>query len=302
MRSWRLWRAGEVDVLLRPSLLAMIAVLVVVFAGRFDDRTDGNPYVIAVVFVVGLYASVLVHELAHVAAARGYGMRVHSVTLHVLGGETAIEGESRRPVQELWIAIVGPVTSALIGAGALGLARSTDGTVSSLLSAIGLANVLVAVFNMIPGLPLDGGRVLRALIWWATGRELLGIRIAAWIGRLTAVVAVVWALLQPRDDVYLVDLAVAVLVAGFLWAGSSQALDQAAHRSRVDRLVARELAVTDIAAPEGAVRIPADVRGQDLLRLVANHPADSYALIDADGNLVGVLTRDALDTAYRRTP
>ena len=153
------------------------------------------------------------HELAHVAAARGFGMRVHSVTLHLLGGETSIEGESRRPFQELWIAIVGPLTSAAIGVVALAVGRSLDGTSATLLAAIGLVNLLVAAFNMIPGLPLDGGRVLRALIWGVTGREVLGIRVAAWIGRLTAVVAVVWAGLRPRDETYAVDLIVAALVA-----------------------------------------------------------------------------------------
>jgi len=297
--TWRLWRFGDVDVLVRPSLLAMGAVLIVVFAGRFEGRTDTNPYVVASVFVIGLYASVLIHELAHVAAAHGYGMRVHSVTLHLLGGETAIEGQSRRPFQELWIALVGPLTSAAIGYGSLGLAQLFDGTSASLLTAIGLANLLVAAFNMIPGLPLDGGRVLRALIWWITGREVVGIHVAAWIGRLTAVAVAIWAVLQPRDDTYVVDLLVVALVAWFLWVGSSQALHQASRRSRIDRLVARDLAVEGIPVPDGAVRLDADLSGSELLRSVASHPAEAYALVDSDGFLVGVLTHEALNEAYR---
>ncbi|MGA9716586.1 MAG: site-2 protease family protein [Aeromicrobium sp.] len=296
--TWRLWRTGDVDVLVRPSLLVMGAVLIVVFAGRFDGRTDTNPYLVATGFVLGLYVSVLVHELAHVAAARGFGMRVHSVTLHLLGGETSIEGESRRPFQELWIAIVGPLTSAAIGVIALAIGRSLEGTAATLLAAIGLVNLLVAAFNMIPGLPLDGGRVLRALIWAITGREILGIHVAAWIGRLTAIAAVVWAGLRPRDETYAVDLIVAALVAWFLWTGSSQALHHASRRSRVDGLVARDLAAP-VPAPAHAVRLDADLRGQELLRRVAAQPAEEYALVDSDGSLVGVLTRDAIDAAYR---
>ncbi len=296
--TWRVWRAGDIDFLVRPSLLLMGAVLVIVFAGRFEGRTDTNPYVVATGFVLGLYVSVLVHELAHVAAARGFGMRVHSVTLHLLGGETSIAGESRRPFQELWIAIVGPLTSAAIGVAAVVIGRSLEGTTGTLIAAIGLVNLLVAAFNMIPGLPLDGGRVLRAIIWAVTGREVLGIKVAAWIGRITAVLAVVWAVQRPRDETYVIDLLVAALVAWFLWSGSSQALHQVARRTRLSGLIARDLA-EPVPAPADAVRLDADLSGQELLSTIAAHPAEAYALIDADGHFVGVLTLDAVDTAYR---
>lgn len=228
--GWRIGRVAGADIRIQPSLLLMGAVLVVVFGDRFEGRTDANPHVLAVAFVVGLYASVLVHELAHVAAARRYRMRVHSVTLHLLGGETAIEGDSRRPSHEFWIAVVGPLASAAIGGVALGLARTADGTAGTLLHAIGLVNLLVGAFNLVPGLPLDGGRVLRALIWGATGREVVGIRVAGWAGRVTAAVVVVLAVTRERDETYVVDLVVALLVAGFLWAGAGQALRRTAYR------------------------------------------------------------------------
>lgn len=298
--TWRLWRHGDVDILVRPSLLVMGAVLIVVFAGRFDGRTGTNPYLVATGFVVGLYASVLVHELAHVAAARGYGMRVHSVTLHLLGGETTIEGASRRPLQELWIAIVGPLASAAIGVVTLSIGRMMDGTPGTLLVAIGLVNLLVAAFNMIPGLPLDGGRVLRALIWALTGREAAGIRTAAWIGRLTAVAALVWAVPRPRDQDYVVNLVVAALVAWFLWVGSSQALQQTNRRSRVEALTARDLADESLPVTADAVKLDADLGGPALLHYMNAHPAATYALIDSGGRFVGVMTTDAVEAAYRR--
>ena len=113
--TWRIGRVAGVDLLARPSLLVMGVILVVLFAPRYEDQTQTNPYVVAAVFVVALYASILLHEIAHVLAARGFGMHVPSVTLHLLGGETAIEGESRTPWQELATAIVGPIVSLAIG-------------------------------------------------------------------------------------------------------------------------------------------------------------------------------------------
>ncbi len=296
-------RVAGADLLVKPSLLVMGVVLVVVFATRFDDRTAANPYALAIAFVVGLYASVLVHELAHVVAARAYGMTVQSVTLHLLGGETLIEGESRTPLQELCVAGVGPLASAAIGGACLAADDLFSGTVGALLTAMGLVNLLVAAFNLIPGLPLDGGRVLRALIWGVTGRELVGIRVAAWIGRVAAVavLGVVVGLLLAREDDYLLDLAVAILVAGFLWAGSGQALQRLASRERFDGLVARDLADPHAPVPPDAVALPADLRGEALLRAVSAHPADHYVLTETDGTVAGVLSLTAVDSAFRRT-
>lgn len=302
-QAWRVGRVAGADLLVKPSLLLMGVVLVIVFATRFDDRTTANPYALAIAFVVGLYASVLVHELAHVVAARGYGMTVQSVTLHLLGGETLIEGESRTPWQELWVAGVGPLASAAIGGACLLVDDLFSGSVGSLLTAMGLVNLLVAAFNLIPGLPLDGGRVLRALIWGVTGRELVGIRVAAWIGRVAAVavLAVVAGLLLARQDGYLLDLVVAILVAGFLWTGSTQALQRLAWRERYAGLVARELAEHLDPVPPGAVALDADLSGEALLRAISAHPADHYVLTETDGTVAGVLSLTAVDQAFRRT-
>ena len=144
---------------------------------------------VAAIFVVALYVSVFLHEVAHVVAARSFGMRVPSVTLHLLGGETAIEGESRTPWQELVTAIVGPLVSLAIGLGAESgrPARWSPGVLHDVVWSVGWVNILIAVFNMLPGLPLDGGRVFKAVVWQLTGREQTGTRVAAWIGRFAAV-------------------------------------------------------------------------------------------------------------------
>jgi Zn-dependent protease len=299
--TWRFGRIAGVDLLARPSLLLMGVVLVFLFAPRFEGQTQTDPYVVAAVFVVALYASVLLHEIAHVLAALSFGMHVPSVTLHLLGGETAIEGESRTPWQELVTAIVGPIVSLAIGLAANEAAGSTDPSVlHDVLWSVGWVNVLVAVFNMLPGLPLDGGRVFKAIVWWVTGREQTGTRVAAWIGRAAAVGVVVLTvlILDFESDRWVFDVVIGGLVAWFLWDGSGHALRQSRNTARLGRLSVREL-MEPGTAPDGAPRLPVDIGGAVLVRAMAARPAETYAVVDADGAVVGVLRATRVDEAWR---
>lgn len=302
--TWRIGRVVGVDLLIRPSLLVMGAILVIVFAPRYEDRSGTSPYVLAAVFVVALYASVLVHEIAHVLAARAFGMRVDSVTLHLLGGETLIEGESRTPWQELATSIVGPLASLAIGLVSFALADSMGiGTGADIVWSIGYVNIVVAIFNMLPGLPLDGGRVFKAIIWQVTGREETGTTVAGWIGRAAAVAVVVLALARlGSDTASSVDLAISLLIAWFLWQGSSEALRHAGRSARINRLVARDIGFAGATPPPGAVPLPVDLRGAELLKAMAARPAEAYALVESDGTIFGVLTARAVDETYRENP
>ncbi|KQV76512.1 hypothetical protein ASC61_16715 [Aeromicrobium sp. Root344] len=297
--TWRLGRLAGVDLLIRPSLLVMGVALVVLFASRFEDRTDSNPYVLATAFVLALYVSVLIHELAHVAVARGFRMRVHSVTLHLLGGETLIEGESRTPWQELSVSIAGPLASLAIGLACFALEPTLDGTSADVVSAVAQVNILVAIFNMLPGLPLDGGRVFRAMIWQLTGREEAGIRVAAWLGRLTAVAVVAYALTRSDEPSFEIDVVIAVLIGWFLWQGAGDALSHAGRSARINALDARRIGFPGATPPPNAAQLSADLHGAELLKAMAARPAEAYALVEADGTIYGVLTARAVDEAYR---
>lgn len=299
--TWRIGRVVGVDVLIKPSLLVMGVALVLLFAPRWDDRSDTSPYVLATVFVVALYVSILVHEIAHVLAARAYRMRVDSVTLHLLGGETVIEGESRTPGQELVTSVVGPLASLVIALGAFAVSDVMGfGTTSDVVWSIAWVNLIVAAFNLLPGLPLDGGRVFRAAIWAVTGNEETGVRVAGWIGRLTAVAVVAAALFtfsNARDTT--INVVIALFVGWFLWEGASDALHNAGRVARINLLVAREIGFAGATPPPGAEILSVDLRGTDLLRAMAARPAEAYALTEADGSVFGVLTSRAVDDAYR---
>ncbi|TSD65154.1 site-2 protease family protein [Aeromicrobium piscarium] len=298
--AWRIGRIAGADILIRPSLLVMGVLLVIVFAPQFE-RLGGNPYAVAGVFVASLYASILLHEIAHVVAARAFGMRVPSVTLHLLGGETHLEGESRSPTQEFVTAIVGPLASLVVGVAAWWSALQLPaGLIYAVLWSVGFINILVAGFNMLPGLPLDGGRVFRALIWGATGSESRGVLAAGWLGRLAAVGLVVWAVLtvDRLEPFHLTRALLFGVVAIFLWQGSSGALAHGRRLTRVDRIVARDLAV-DAEPPPEAIALPASLSGRRLLIAMVEHPARVYALVEPDGTVVGRLDAASVDRAYR---
>src|SRR5690606_21018764 len=115
------------------------------------------------------------------------GHPVTSITLHFLGGMTSIEGESRSARDEFWIAVVGPLTSLAVGVGAVGLWFVTpDGLLQIAVEGLAGANLLVGALNLVPGLPLDGGRVLKAAVWRITGSPHRGIIVAGWGGRIVA--------------------------------------------------------------------------------------------------------------------
>ena len=148
----------------------------------------------ALVTALAFFAALLAHELAHAVVARARGVPVRSITLFALGGMAHMERDAADAPTEFWMGLAGPVISVGIGVAALGIAAllgwrfdatpETAGMV--MLVWFGWINLVLAAFNMIPGFPLDGGRVLRAVIWWVTGNRLRATRIAAGLGRLVA--------------------------------------------------------------------------------------------------------------------
>src|SRR5262249_46641006 len=150
-------------------------------------------YVVAAAFVVLLYASVLVHELSHSVVARGFGLPVRRILLYPLGGFSEIEREPPTPGREFLVSAAGPAVSLALAAGGYALYRGGNphGVLRVLLFQLIVANVLVGIFNLLPGLPLDGGRMLRAGVWKLTGRPGQATVVAAWAGRVLAVAVLV---------------------------------------------------------------------------------------------------------------
>ena len=151
-------------------------------------------WITAAVTALLFFVTLLLHELAHSLVAKTRGLRVSAITLFALGDVSQIESEASDAKSEFWIAISGPLTSLAIGLALLGAARASawvPGTeprtaVTSVLVWLGYINLTLAVFNMIPGYPLDGGRVSRAIVWWITGDADRSTRLATQVGQAIA--------------------------------------------------------------------------------------------------------------------
>ena len=190
----------------------LIALLVTLsLAGHFSavnpNWRTGVTWMTALVTGILFFISIIIHELAHALVARMRGVPVSSITLFALGGVALIEREADDATTEFLVAIAGPLMSifisivCLLSAAALGWSPETEfmrqnAPAVSALVWLGYTNIALAVFNMIPGFPLDGGRVLRAVIWWITGDMSRSTRIAARIGQLVAVIFIVWGVFQ----------------------------------------------------------------------------------------------------------
>jgi Zn-dependent protease len=206
-QAFRIGRVFGIVLRVDPSWLLILLLflwsLPRVFASWHPDWSPFTVVLVATVATFMFFASVLFHELAHSLVARAFGVPVRDITLHMFGGVSNIDREPPSPNAELLIAIVGPAASIGLGLAMTLLAMLsvtlvggttgdvTDpaavveslGPVSSLLLWLGPINVMVGLFNLIPGFPLDGGRVLRALIWKATGDLVRSTRTAAVVGQ-----------------------------------------------------------------------------------------------------------------------
>jgi Zn-dependent protease len=134
----------------------------------------------------GLFFSIILHELAHAVMARGFGLPIGGITLFIFGGVAELRQEPATPRAEFWVAIVGPVASIVIAGAcyAIGLGAQAAGleTIGQVFEFLAITNTILALFNLVPAFPLDGGRVLRSLIWWRTGNLRRATRIASMFG------------------------------------------------------------------------------------------------------------------------
>src|SRR5882724_5366477 len=194
----RLGRLFGIEVGLHYSWFLIALLITMSLTAQFQQsHADWGPTVIwttALMTALLFFAALLTHELSHALVARSRGLATRAITLFALGGVAQIEKEPEDPKTEFWVGIIGPITSATIGVVSLGLAIlagwrfNTDaGTpVQAMLVWLGYINLMLAAFNLIPGFPLDGGRILRAIIWWSTKDSVRSTQLAARTGQVVA--------------------------------------------------------------------------------------------------------------------
>ncbi|MFF4406962.1 site-2 protease family protein [Streptomyces sp. NPDC001404] len=296
-------RPFGVPVYVAPSWFLVAALITWVFGGQLDrvlPELGRARYLVSLFFAVAFYASVLVHELAHTVAALRFKLPVRRIQLQFFGGVSEIEKESETPGREFVLAFVGPLLSlVLAGLFYLGWLAVEPATVPGvLLAGLMISNLLVAVFNLLPGLPLDGGRMLRAVVWKISGRAMTGTIAAAWVGRALAVSVLVGLPLLTHGGIgdapadfggvdSLTDALLAAILAAIIWTGAGNSLRMARLREHLPRLRARTLT-------RRAVPVVAATPLSEALRRANEAGARALVVVDGQGTPTALVREAAI--------
>jgi len=289
--SFRIGKIAGIDIDINVSWIIILVLLTVSLAtGWFPQLYPGwstaTYWLIAFLSSLLLFVSVLLHELAHSLVARRRGLPVKSITLFIFGGVSNIEREPTSPGVEFQMAFVGPLTSLLIGVVCFLLQlplRGSNSPLEGILFYLAVTNVLLGVFNLIPGFPLDGGRVLRSIIWKITGSMRQATRVATITGQVIAYLFIllgVWLFFTGNilNGIWL------GFIGWFLLSAAQSANSQAMLTS-----VFNGVTVGEVMNPKPAT-VPADISLQQLVDAYFLPGGLRYALVMQADHLVGLMT------------
>nr|WP_239148162.1 site-2 protease family protein [Actinoplanes tereljensis] len=273
------------------SSMLLLAALVTVVYGNWVrselDLPDPVGYLVGLGFVACLLGSVLLHELGHALTARRYRIGVRGITLELLGGWTEMDRDAPTPKVDALVSLAGPLVSLVLGgvATAVTLALPDRTLADQVAFQLAASNLLVAVFNVLPGLPLDGGRALRAGLWALIKDRNRATEAAAWSGRVIAFACMVVAIwLYRLELVTLFGLAFVILVVFTLWQGAGQSI-------RLARMT-RRFPLVDLAAlARPLLTVPAGTPLGEAQRRRSEDPRPNVvlAVTDSAGNLTALV-------------
>jgi len=289
--SLRIGKIAGIDIYIHVSWIIILVLLTVSLAiGWFPQLYPGQStvtyWIVSLIAALLLFVSVLLHELAHSLVARRRGLPVKNITLFIFGGVSNIEQEPRDPGIEFQVAVVGPLTSILIGVLCFLLQlplRGTNSPLEEILFYLAVTNLLLGVFNLIPAFPLDGGRVLRSIIWKISGSMRQATRAASITGQIIAYLFIllgIWLFFTVSilDGIWL----------GFIgWFLLSSA--QSANSQVMLASVFNSVTVGEVMNPKPTT-VPANISLQQLVDAYFLPGALRYALVMQADQLVGLIT------------
>jgi Zn-dependent protease len=289
-RSFRIATIRGIPVNVDSSWI-WIAVLAVYtlwarFEARFPGLDDGSAIAYAVFGALLFFGSVFLHELAHAITARLSGIRVEGITLVFFGGFTAARSEEKGPGPAFAIAALGPATSLALGGLFWVTSIATEGTVGplpGLFGYVGFINLFMAVFNVLPGLPLDGGRMLQAAVWRITRSRAKGTRVAAKAGLGVGVLLFAGAAIEVSQQ-RLFSAIWLGLIGMFIFHGARASEQQIGIADRLAMAT-----VADAMEPPPST-VPADLTLSETLdRYLRGHEEEVFPVVD-DGKVIGVVS------------
>ncbi|WP_243874806.1 site-2 protease family protein [Arthrobacter woluwensis] len=290
LRLGRLW---GIPIYLAYSWFIIAAFTVVTFGPMLAGSQPAlgfGAYVVAFMYAVLLLLSVLAHELAHALTAMIFGWASEKIVLNLWGGHTQFTEFKATPWRSVLVAFAGPVANfVLAGLGWLvATLTQPDGVAGILLWIFTWANFVIAIFNVLPGLPLDGGRLVETIVWTSTGNREKGTIAAGWAGRIIVVLIVLYFIVRPfllGEGLDFKFAIITLLVAGFLWMGASEAIRVARMRGRLPSIRAAQLA-------EPAYGVPQDLPVAQLFS--AARPGTAFVIIAPDGSPQAVVDPSAV--------
>lgn len=302
----RLFSVGGVDVALHFSWIVIFALVTwslatAYFPFALPGASEVEAWLLGAIAAILLFVSVLLHELAHSFVAKARGLDVHSITLFIFGGVSNLAGEAKKPSTEFQIAIVGPLASFAIAGLALGVTLATESVpaLAATASYLALINGLLGVFNLVPGFPLDGGRVLRSIVWSATGNLRRATEVAAGAGQVVAWLLMLWGFWRIFGGDVFGGLWTAA-IGWFLQNAAQSSLAQTVMETHLRRLRIRDVMRPDVTAAEPATSVT------ELIERFVLPGARRAVPIAEDGRAVGIVTlsdiRDVPDDQRSTTP
>lgn len=259
-------------------------------AAQFPGSAMGLPWILGLVTALLLFASVLAHELGHSLVAMRQGIPVRSITLFLFGGLASLEKESKTPAEAFWVAIAGPVVSLILfGLLSLSDAAIGGGIGAEILGVIASVNLALALFNLIPGLPLDGGNVLKALVWKVTGNPYRGTVFASRSGQILSWIAIASGLIPLILYGSFANIW-NLLIGGFLLQNATQSAQAARVQEHLAQFTAEEAAVANRSIVDAELSLRAFADQQVLHR----NPSQKFLVTDAEEQLVGEISIDSL--------
>jgi Zn-dependent protease len=282
--SWKIGEFAGISVYVHATFLILLAWVLWVY---WSSSHSMHGTVSGVLFTLALFTCVVLHEFGHALTARRYGIRTVDITLLPIGGVSRLQRIPDQPKQEFYVALMGPIVSISIAFLLFLVLRLAGGSVSpeslsswtaaSFLARLVFANAGLAVFNLLPAFPMDGGRIFRALLARFLGLQK-ATRIAAGVGHGIAILFGLWGLLT---NPFL------ILIAFFIWMGATQEAAMVEIKSVLDGISARDIMLTDFAV------LSSEDPLQRAVELALHGRQRDFPVIE-NGRLVGMLTNKEL--------
>ncbi|MCI0634646.1 MAG: site-2 protease family protein [Actinobacteria bacterium] len=301
-RGFKIATIGGIPINVASSWIWIAVLLVATFWSRLDSEFPELPsasaFGYALFAALIFFGSVFLHEMAHAVTARLAGIEVHGITLVFFGGFTAARADAKGPGPAFRIAALGPGTSLALAGAFWVLSRATEGSggpLPGLFRYVTVVNVFMAMFNALPGLPLDGGRMLEAAVWRITGDEHKGTRVAARAGVVVGALVIAAAI----REVVMQDLFGAVwlgIIGLFIFQGARASEQRIGLESRL----AGGTVADAMDPPPPAV--PADLTlSQTLDRFLRGHEGEAFPVVE-DGRVIGMISFNSARELGSRDP